>query len=370
MHLNDSRHLPTAQCEIVPPLKARWSIQQNSSVATLPLALDNIIFVREKNNTLTAQERDSHKTVWRYNAKGVAKIIHEQVIYFATDEGPMDLIDAGSGATLQRYPCSFMGPITFVGALLVGRPADGSTALVAYDANSGTEFWRHDLPQDAVFATMKSCTNGTLVFFGEAALDDREGGRMVALEACSGQLVWEHKVSDLPLRMPGEPDRAAAPFGTPVVNGESIIVTVSKDHVLGLSVNTGERRWTWTSTLRNAVAAGAGRLYAGRYYQTGAAGSYHIIDPTAGTTIFEALLNDRLPKKLASVWGWSPLLISETHVFVGSNDGHILAFARDSAKYAWSCFPKPGFPGSSFECGHRKLYYTDRGGQLHCFQSS
>jgi outer membrane protein assembly factor BamB len=202
------------------------------------------------------------------------------------------------------------------------------------------------------------------------ATDDRiivgQDELVLALSSETGRLLWEHSVADLPLRMPGEEDRPGTTGGICRIHSNIVIVTVPKDFLLGLSVENGERLWTWTSDLHRAVAAGAGYLYGGRYYQTGANGSYHIIDANTGVTVFETVLTQGLPKKQHTAWGWSPILISETHVFVGSRDGQILAFVRDSGEYVWSIVPKRGSSVTDFASVNERLYCTDLGGRLHC----
>jgi outer membrane protein assembly factor BamB len=210
------------------------------------------------------------------------------------------------------------------------------------------------------------CSDGRRLVLGQASITFGAGGKVLAIDVDSGTIAWEHDVSDLPLRMPGEEDRLGAPTGVARLHRNVVVITVSKDFLVGLSIESGNRLWTWTSTLRNAVVAGAGYLYGGRYYQTGATGSYHIIDVVSGKTIFETLIDRNLPSRQRTAWGWFPVLVSETHLFVGSKDGHILVFERDTGDYAWSILPKRGSAISRFACVNERLYCGDLGGRLHC----
>jgi outer membrane protein assembly factor BamB len=208
------------------------------------------------------------------------------------------------------------------------------------------------------------CATEERIIVGETS-QSGEGGRVLAINAENGSVAWEHSVSDLPLHMPGEKTRGGVP-GTAAVYKGILVVVVPKDFVVGLSVETGERLWTWTSDLSSAVSDAGSCFYSGRFYQLGSNGSYHIIDPHHGDTVFEIMLKARLPEKLRTVWGWKPSLVSETHLFVGSNDGHVLGFDRETGDYVWSILPKGGSAVARFSCASRRLYYADLGGRLHC----
>ena len=119
----------------------------------------------------------------------------------------------------------------------------------------------------------------------------------------------------------------------------------------------------------SAAVGGSASLYGDRYYVTGANGTYHLINAASGQTVLESQLSDSLPKKLKKAWGWLPILVSETHLFVGSHEGHVIAFDRESGQYAWSYYPKGGGGVTRyFVSKNRRFYYADFCFRLYCLE--
>lgn len=67
----------------------------------------------------------------------------------------------------------------------------------------------------------------------------------------------------------------------------------------------------------------------------------------------------------------APNLVSETHLFVGTERGRIIAFARDTGEYSWSHRPKGGGPigrRGYFASANGRLYYADLSPRLYCLE--
>jgi outer membrane protein assembly factor BamB len=343
-------------CHLSVPLKETWHVAHDGA-AVPPLIEGGLLFVRQKDNTLAALTEEDRSVVWEYPFRGALMLSSNGQLYFAGEDHRLHVIESRAGTMQRLVPFEVIGHSAIIAGFLVCTT--GATGLIALDPASGKEVWGYRVPKDHMLSST-FCGTDDRVIIGQ---DER----VLALSARTGDLLWEHVVADLPLRMPGEPDRPGSAGGMNRIHGNTVIVTVPKDHVVGLSVDTGERLWTWTSDFARAAAAGAGYLYGSRYYLTGANGSYHIIDADSGSTLFETSLKRRLPKKQQTAWGWSPLLVSETNIFVGSRDGHILAFARESGEYEWSTLPSSPASITDLTCVNRRLYCCDMGGRLRCF---
>ena len=349
------RRCPEVPCHLTPPLRETWTVPYDGA-AIPPLIEGGLVFLRRSDDTLAAIAENDRRVVWEYDHRGALKLLHDGQLYFAGYDEHLHIIDSRTGAARALLPINVIGHAAVIRGLFVCTV--GFSGLFAADPSSGKELWRYNVPEGSMFSSIFCATDDRIIV--------GQDERVLALSSETGRILWEHSVADLPLRMPGEEDRPGATGGMGRIHGSIVIVTAAKDFVLGLSVENGERLWTWTSDLSRAVSAGAGYLYGARYYQTGANGSYHIIDANTGVTVFETLLKQGLPKKQHTAWGWSPILISETHVFVGSRDGHILAFARNSGEYVWSILPKRSSSVTDFSSVNERLYCGDLGGRLRC----
>lgn len=358
-----STRCAVAPCYLGPPLRETWFIQYSGMFADVPRIQDGLVFVRQSDDTLAAYDEADHHIVWEYKRKGVLKLVHEDNLYYIAYDKSLHLIDSRSGQVRAIYPFNRNGDMAVVQQKLLCTSYEGSTLMTAFDISTVKKIWNYRPASGTSFSML--CANEEHIIVGQASVTFGEGGHVVALNPENGDVEWEHSVSDLPLCMPGEGVRHGEPANAKVYN-DIVVVVVPKDFVIGLSIKTGERLWTWTSDLSSAVSDAGNYLYRDRYYQLGANGSYHVIDPLSGKTIFETLLKPGLPKKQQTAWGWSPILVSETHLFVGSNDGHVLAFDRETGEYVWSILPKRGSAVNYFASTNERLYYADRGGRLHC----
>lgn len=174
--------------------------------------------------------------------------------YTALSDGAKDqaiAFDAGSGKELWRTPLgdtyrghdgSRDGPIstpTVDGGrvFLVGPHG----RLVALDAGDGHVLWSHDLPReygaavpDYGFSTSPVAAGGRVIV---QAGGEKEN-YLIAFEPASGKVAWSSH--------PG----AGAVYVSPVLatlHGVPQLVTVSKDKLLGLSVSDGSVLWSQAS---------------------------------------------------------------------------------------------------------------------------
>jgi outer membrane protein assembly factor BamB len=151
--------------------------------------------------------------------------------------------------------------------------------------------------------------------------------------------------------------------GPVVVVGDSALVELTSGFLVAVSLRDGQRRWV--------VEGGAldGYLYRDRYYRVSPR-RYQIVDPSSGRLLLERVI--RLPPALVREAGSPdrPILVSETHVFTGSRTGFVLAFERESGKYAWSTRPKGArgtyYTANYFTTARGRLIYGDVSGTIFC----
>lgn len=119
---------------------------------------------------------------------------------------------------------------------------DGDQYMVAFDADTGAELWRHRV--DAPYPGRDGSWNGpisTPVARGNLVVGLTPWGRLFALDAADGEPVWEvHLTEDL-----GAPRPLYGFASSPLVVGDTLVVHGGPEagSVLGLDVDTGEVRW-------------------------------------------------------------------------------------------------------------------------------
>jgi outer membrane protein assembly factor BamB len=136
------------------------------------------------------------------------------------------------------------------GKAVVGEGRVYATGLYVYalDAKTGNLIWRVDLgeqPFSPLYAdgTIYLSTRG---IFGGAL----GAGHAIALDAATGEVLWKHPIPDAP-----SPETwKGGATGPGVITPETFIVAASNARVYGIDRNTGNTRWTYTSS--NPFVAG------------------------------------------------------------------------------------------------------------------
>jgi outer membrane protein assembly factor BamB len=191
---------------------------------------------------------------------------------------------------------------------------------------------------------------------------------VIALSLDDGHVLWRQvEAAELPEPLKGR--RAGSTDGVAIVYGEIVIFRFGMN-IAGLS--TADGQVVWSTPLQGVSDV---YLYDGRYYVTTRAGKYHILDPGTGALLLSADLTKTLPadirRRRPSVF--APMLVSETHTFVGTREGWLLAFERDTGRYVWSFRPNKGgeisyrSPGY-FASANGRFYYADLSTCLYCLE--
>ena len=190
----------------------------------------------------------------------------------------------------------------------------------------------------------------------------------MALSLDKGAVLWRQpEAAELPETLKGR--RAGSTDGFAIVY-DGIVIFRFGTNIAGLDTTDGRVVWS-----RPLVKATDTYLYDGRYYVTTAAGKYHTLDPHTGAVLVSADLTKTLPAEIRKQRpsSWAPMLVSETHTFVGTRQGWLLAFERDTGVYAWSFRPRKGgeishrSPGY-FASANGRFYYADLSTCLYCLE--
>ena len=171
------------------------------------------------------------------------------------------------------------------GLLLVGLQGDRDTqpAIVALDAVTGQERWRHEPVAPSAFVSAVSVGDGSAfaVFTGLSETS------IVAVDLADGAERWNRRAS-------GTID----PSSPPVVGEDSIYVTDLAGHTRALDAATGEERWDFASN--TLVLRGAPILVGSTLLVPAVDGEIDAIDVESGELVWRQAPDDAPVRALAS----------------------------------------------------------------------
>ncbi|WP_163558268.1 outer membrane protein assembly factor BamB [Halomonas sp. NO4] len=251
--------------------EVEWRARVASEVLAAPQPTNQLLVVQSVDGTVTALDRASGDERWVHSAT----------------EPALTLRGTGTPTVID--------PVTFVG-LASGR-------LATLDNRSGQPVWerRIAVPQGRSEIERLVDLDGQPVLTPDGRLFVTSyNGRLVALEATSGELQWERELSS---------------YLTPVLVGDRLFVVDEASHVIALDADSGAELWRnnalegrWLS----APAFADGNLVVGDFE-----GYLHLIDTQSGN--FTA--RTRIDRSGISV---RPLT-DYRRIYVLADDGHLEA---------------------------------------------
>jgi outer membrane protein assembly factor BamB len=208
--------------------EVRWEYELGGPAAGVPKVVENggVLLVGTDNGALTALDLETVSPRWTYETQGTIReepLVVEGVVYFANSRGQVFALDMRTGAWRWQYEGEFQPGFTIHGRA-------GLAFMAAVDADIGRA--------------------GSLY----AGFDD---GRVVALEAGSGEPLWTASVAP-----PGGGEFVDCD-STPLVDAErgEIVVAGQATGVHGLAISDGTARWTFRARAAGTVVEGpAGSL--------------------------------------------------------------------------------------------------------------
>ena len=192
-----------------------------------------------------------------------------------TDEGEVLALAAGSGEIAWRGQVSseVQSSPRVVGDRVVVRSLDGK--LHGLDARSGEHRWSHDggAPSLSVRGTGAPAVSAGLVVAGF------DNGRLAAVRAAAGELVWEARVSSA--RGRSELERLADIDTEPVVRDGVVYAASYDQEVAAFEAATGREVWRRRIRSHSGLAADRELLYV-----ADADGSIQALDRLSGAPVW------------------------------------------------------------------------------------
>ena len=227
--------------------------------------------------------------------------------------------------------------------------AGGLSRVSAFDPSS-ERGWSVAFPQAHWISSTLDANSDCVCF----AL---QGGSVVCLDVRTGAERWRRSVDDRDDH--GRPGEGRQVF----ICGPRVLVAVSGRYVVAFSLGSGRRLWSYEGGTHPA------KLVGNRFVVE--AGE---LDPVNGELTRRGVLE--WPKSLRDegIGSQGEWAVSESHIFSGTNDGYMVAWARATGKYVWHFKPKGAFSAAQgatpLVIHNGRLFYGDNNGSVYCLESA
>ena len=353
-----------------PPLRLAFAVQYGHTVSRVPVAHGGRVFVGTPEG-VRAFDVKTGERLWQSEASGFPLGAQEETVFvrrLSSDRRLLFILalEAGSGrlgGTVLETPS--MTREVVHGGTLVYATSHGGEAVCAVDLPAGSLRWRW--PVDDSRGVW-----GNLAADGDTVYVTLRDGPVIALDLERGQPRWRQTLDDLVWSDLGEPRRGEArPYAAAAILGDRVVLEAEGGWVAALTRGAGGRAWAYRAPgpiLCTAVQAGA-------YHALSVTGDLVTLDPVDGRVVSSANINRKVPRPAVPITRPTrPMLVSDTHVYTGSDEGFVLAFERPKNKYVWSYRPKGAGTtdhfDSRFVVAGRRLYYSDMSRRLFCLEEA
>jgi outer membrane protein assembly factor BamB len=369
LRLVERLELPVRPSVDARQVEPAWVFDAGSALWAGPAVAAGMIHAGADDGRLYALDARTGTERWFFQAGGPIRTraaIARDAVFFQADDGFLYSLSARSGderwrvrvvdATIKRVPPgqpgsrydSFGSDVVVAGERLYLGTHDGK--VLALDAASGQRVWEFTCG-DAVVAA--PTVVGSNVYFG--SYDHNVYG----LDTGTGRLVWKY-------------DTGAPVVSTPAVANGRVIVGSRSYDLLGLDSETGDllwKRYVWFSWIESSASV-RGRI---GYVGSSDATTVFAFDARTGQPVWEVDVLGRALGRPA---------VSEDRVYVGTSGvpnylsdlrGAVIAMDRGTGRPIWQFVPEPstgegpyGFPGSP-ALGADLVFVTGLDGRVYAF---
>jgi outer membrane protein assembly factor BamB len=207
-------------------------------------------------------------------------------------------------------------PVLAKGILFV---VENDGKLVALSARSGKILWHRQIGH---LAAASPAWSGGRVYAvanagGKAGIASAGAGSVWCLDAKTGRVFWRKRL-------------ASASESSPLVQGGRVYLGSQDGTVYALKAATGAIRWRWRAAgpVKAAIAASQGRLFVGAY-----SGDLTALRAANGSVIWHAATSGRSFSRAGNFYATPTVAFGR--VYAGNTDGFVYSFAASSGKLAW-----------------------------------
>ncbi len=300
-------------------LKIDWSsnIGKTERYDYAPALDSSAVYANNAAGDIVKLDASNGKQVWRINigepiSGGIG--IGAGVLFVGTKTGNVHALDA-AGKLLWKAKVSseiLSVPRYFDGLTIVRT---GDNHIFGLDATDGSRKWvfERTTPALSLRSSVGIVVDGGAVYAGFA------GGKMVAIRADNGKLLWEATIAQP--KGVTEIERIADITSLPVIDGPLVYAVAYQGRVAAVDRRSGKVVWNRDISSYTGMNAEDGKVFVSH-----ALGSVYSLDSETGKTFWRqaGLLNRRLS---------APLSIGNV-IAVGDLEGYVHFLTRDEGGFA------------------------------------
>ncbi len=340
-------HEAPGPVSLAAPLREAWNVALDFPWGSRPpiLGMDGLLIGHHKGKLL-AIDPTTRQVLWKRKANQPL-VLHDG--YVMTCEGDeLRRFSLRTGELVYRMRTGAVESCVVENGTLVAQAWNyeyDATAVYAWDWKTSQGLWSTPLGPNK--ASALTALSELLVYqVGKAGASE---ATTTARNIKTGNELWSR--ADL---------QALGDGNFLTVAADGLIAWVGD--LLCIDPSTGRNRWRVNS------AGGVPYVYQGRIYQCSWGGDYSVTDAKTGKSIFKASLNRTLPKSLQRAGPSNVAFVSETHVFIGAENGALFGFTRDKGEYVFN-FHLPGaHKFSEVVCLDGRAYHRSGFHRLSCLE--
>jgi putative inorganic carbon (hco3(-)) transporter len=213
--------------------KVNWRRRVGGTLPSSPAIDGPRVIVASQSGTVTALDRDKGRVLWQVTTGGKVEsspVVVDGLVYFGSHDGRLFAVNASTGRI--RWAYSTGGRINASPSVFGGRVCAGnySGAILCLDKDTGRRIWITYVSRDAFRRESFYASAST---DGERLYSVARSGRVVALNASNGDIVWTGHVGGLG-------------YTTPAVAGDRVFVGGFDGRLRALRARDGTELWnTW-----------------------------------------------------------------------------------------------------------------------------
>jgi outer membrane protein assembly factor BamB len=224
----------------------------------VPAVAGEVIYATDTKGEVIALNRLTGKRIWQVELNepvsgGVGA--GNGLLFVGTYNADVIALDTNDGSERWRGKVSseVLSPPQTNGDIVVVTSNDGS--LTALDHATGKERWRYEssMPLLTLRGSATPLTVNSTVYAGLA------NGKVLALEADDGLLVWEQRVAIPQGR--SELERMVDVDASPLLVGNILFIVSYQGELVALSRATGRPLWTQPVSSHNNLDSGLGKVF-------------------------------------------------------------------------------------------------------------
>jgi outer membrane protein assembly factor BamB len=269
------------------------------------------------NGEVVKLDASNGKQVWRVNAGetisgGVG--VGGSLVLVGTQKGVVYAYDIeGKLQWKSKLSSEILSAPKYFDGVVIARTGD--SRIYGINANDGSRKWVYDRTSPAL--TLRS--GAGVVVDGGAIYAGFGGGKLIAIRADNGRLLWEASVAQP--KGVTEIERIADITSLPVVDGPLVYAVAYQGKIAAVDRTTGRVIWNRDISSLSGIS-----LEDGRIFVTHAMGSIYSLDYTTGKTFWrQAVLKNR---QLSAPVPMGSLLA------VGDLEGYVHFLSRDDGAIA------------------------------------